>query len=705
MSGQLPASRRLRTFSLVAGLMVCAAVICACLWDYYPPLPAHQRLTIEFQTLCPGTSEPLIVTGVPSGADFLFVRHIDDRHVAFGFDHWGAGGPTSEPLRIEPGKRHQLEIVLPALAAVAGNPYTAQSNARVSFDGTPVVETAIAPHPRRRSQLWFSENPVGGSSCGPVSHAILRDAQGNTLVGNVRDVLTRVDRLTGWLRFGVHQLIAAVLLGLATTLLIRRAARAWEMADVSRLRRAAASHRWFLLTAVPCLAAFWWVVTCGSGKVLYEDAFTLFYDYQALSLLDGRLDVPAVSLSGEAFKVDGKVYGYFGVTPALLRLPAAIFGFPPGLLTRAALLTAYAGSLVGAYLLLVHATRRRGAQAGPMLTVLFTLSVGLGSTMFFLSSRAYVYHEAIAWGVMFAVFASWFSLRQLAEPERRHWIGALVCGVLAVHARPPPGLFALSLLGMVALVLLIRHRRQPRATARFLLVGAAAVAGVLSFNAVSYLKFGSFDGCPLYRHIQYHAERLARIDGKAFHAVNIPFTFSTYFLHPSVEFDPRFPWIAYGVRQAELGRDAAKMDSTEPTTAITATMTGLVVFGVFGLTLVGRRQPERWAVLCVWLAAIPFTVALCAAVATSQRYTGDFCAFLYTAGALGAAAVTTYARPWRALALVCLTVATLWSVGVMSAMTLRYQGEMVWGVPPEGLERFQHLRTRVDGWFTPGARP
>src|SRR5438132_6222343 len=46
-----------------------------------------------------------------------------------------------------------------------------------------------------------------------------------------------------------------------------------------------------------------------------------FYDAQAQSLLQGRIDVPAQAIDREAFVRQGKFYGYFGPTPALLRLP------------------------------------------------------------------------------------------------------------------------------------------------------------------------------------------------------------------------------------------------------------------------------------------------------------------------------------------------------------------------------------------------
>ena len=46
-----------------------------------------------------------------------------------------------------------------------------------------------------------------------------------------------------------------------------------------------------------------------------------FFDAQAQSLLEGRIDVPPDAIREEAFVKNGKRSGYFGPTPALARIP------------------------------------------------------------------------------------------------------------------------------------------------------------------------------------------------------------------------------------------------------------------------------------------------------------------------------------------------------------------------------------------------
>src|SRR4029450_5724546 len=46
-----------------------------------------------------------------------------------------------------------------------------------------------------------------------------------------------------------------------------------------------------------------------------------FFKSQAQSMLRGRLDVPPADIIGECFERDSRCYGYFGVTPSVVRIP------------------------------------------------------------------------------------------------------------------------------------------------------------------------------------------------------------------------------------------------------------------------------------------------------------------------------------------------------------------------------------------------
>lgn len=467
-------------------------------------------------------------------------------------------------------------------------------------------------------------------------------------------------------------------------------------------------HRWFAALAAGCLLVFAAVITGGTFRFVAEDSFGTFYDHQAASLLHGRLDVPESALSGEAFVVHGKYYGYFGLTPALLRLPLVAAGVAFGKLTRLCMTAYFAGILLALHGLLVHATRvvaGRNAAPSRWAVAVFLAAAGLGSTLLFLGSRAYIYHEAILCGAALALWSAWFSLRYLDAPERSDWIGALACGFLAVQARPTSGLFALGVLGCVACAHWWRGGRSltrpgSRRHAGVAVLGALAV---LSFSGVSYLKFGTFDGSPLRYSVQYTPERVARFQGKNFHLANLRHNVDAYFLRPDYHFERHFPYFAFG--GSARAYPESVIDLAEPTVPFPYAMPGLTALAVVGglwalLFAPAARRPL--AVLA--LGALPMALALFTAIVTSHRYTADFCPWLIASATFGLAVADAEAPRWRRGFLAGYSLLALASILASLALALRFQGEMVWGVPDEMKQNYQHLRQRMEGLFDPPHR-
>src|SRR4051812_15729611 len=85
--------------------------------------------------------------------------------------------------------------------------------------------------------------------------------------------------------------------------------------------RRAFRHAYVLPVFAIVLTVFAWVLTYGDWRLFDAEDYGQYYDALAGNLLHGRLDVPLDAIRGEAFIRDGRYYGYFGVAPALLRLP------------------------------------------------------------------------------------------------------------------------------------------------------------------------------------------------------------------------------------------------------------------------------------------------------------------------------------------------------------------------------------------------
>src|SRR3954453_9656134 len=80
-------------------------------------------------------------------------------------------------------------------------------------------------------------------------------------------------------------------------------------------------HAYVLPVFAIVLIVFAWVVTYGDWHLFDAEDYGQYYDALARNILHRRLDVPLDAIRGEAFIRDGKYYGYFGIAPALLRLP------------------------------------------------------------------------------------------------------------------------------------------------------------------------------------------------------------------------------------------------------------------------------------------------------------------------------------------------------------------------------------------------
>jgi hypothetical protein len=235
----------------------------------------------------------------------------------------------------------------------------------------------------------------------------------------------------------------------------------------------------------------------------------------------------------------------------------------------------------------------------------------------------------------------------------------------------------------------------PPSVLRPLLIGALSVLGVLSFNALSYAKFRTIEGCPLRLNVQYTAKRLAHIDGKQFHLSNLRYGLDTYLLRPRVELSPNFPWLYQARRLDPNTYPGAKIDLPDRTLALPIGMAGLFLLATAGCAWLAWRDPAaRPLVAVLWLSFVPLTLAMCAAIATAERYTGDFVPFVICAGAVGFAGL--HRRPVFTALFVA---ATLWSCALHVAVGFHYQGKLVWGVEDGVPERYQKLRTHIDTFF------
>lgn len=445
------------------------------------------------------------------------------------------------------------------------------------------------------------------------------------------------------------------------------------------------SVRWDAVAAAFSLVLMLWMITEGEWS-LYATSGHLeaFYDAQAESLLAGRIDVPPDAIRYEAFMRGGKAYGYFGPTPALMRIPLAVL-FPAmkGHWSRSSMLAASVVMLAALWLLLrileTLLPELRGQRLWTMLRPVIILAAAIGSTHYYILSESKVYQESTVWASALSL-AHIASLAWYLAGRRGRWLAlACVTAFLAFFARVSSGagpLFGLLLVDL-AIILPIQplraywaveppfpRRRDLAVLSLTLLVSAGLWA------CVNYWKFGVWlTSQPHATNLNYSAERLAAAKGELTSLHNLPLTLFAYFTPTHIEFSRRFPWV-FGVVLDRAGLAArfpnAHLDLTHVAAALPATSPAWFLAALAGTALVlssrGSRLRTLRAPICGGLAGCG--LVLCWGYIT-ERYLHDLFPWLVAAGviAVGWAAATLPLRARNAVAasFAILTAYAMWA--------------------------------------------
>lgn len=672
--------------------IVALGVLLLCLaWDIsrsYPPSPQELVFDLTLPRGIPDRMEPLVVSGSVSKFNSLVVVYTGENSVGFAYESHGEALKSSV-VNYVPGKRIRVQLQFPGLTSGSSNATAALL--RMTLNGYGIFQNDAPFYPAPLTRTFFGEDPIGGPAVGIQFRGEMETTDGSTLRGRPDAFFSTSSKALHWLKTRSWRILPLFIMSaLAAALLragLRNTLRSSE--EISWLSASLQEHGAFLVSAGVCVLLFVSLMTGGEFRLIYPDAFGAYHDFQARSFLEGRLDIPPGSAGSEAFVVGGKHYSYFGIVPSLLRLPFIAMEASFGHMTRSFLLGYYIVSLLAGYAILrrVVALLSKGSRSPTRGAVVAMVLATGGGTLLFLGSRAYVHHEVILCGVAFALWSGYFSLRYFAVPLTRHWICALACGVLAVHSRPPVGLFALTFLTCAAAAHAFASRKPWR---HAIAIGLAAAAGQLSLNALAYLKFGTLDAAPVKYHVQYSAERLAKTEGRNFHLVNVPHNLSAYLLSSGIEFRRGLFGASFNLKPPAF--PAAKMDLEEPTAALPFGMVGLFVLAVVSLGFSLKHSDQRQLAATVLIASVPLAGCLLTFMATSHRYTADFYPPLVLLASIGLASIEQCGTMLRRTLTVVATGAAIFSIWLTLSLSFHFQAELVWGVPDEVRQTAVRLR-------------
>ena len=419
----------------------------------------------------------------------------------------------------------------------------------------------------------------------------------------------------------------------------------------SRLKICWRAHSYILPSFGLAIIVWCWFVTAGSWHFFQQEDFCGFYDAYARSIIHGHFDVPRSAIGAEAFTFQGKTYGYFGIGPALLRIPLILL-FPEmdGLWSRVMILIAAAISLVCAYVLL---RMFRGdsplTNTERLLHSIFIVSAAIGSSVVFLISRSYTYHEALMWSGAFALLFACAIGRYFARPRPGLLLLAGLFSFMSFHCRPTVGAGALLAMTTVAAILILRARIKPDFAQRIfgfakvvrpfhhaLLTVVTVFFTVGIYFGVNYAKFRTFDGVPLRYYDFYHQFpiRMRVTGGKQVHLQNIPTAVATYFGLHGFTFTRQFPWFHLEEEETVIGWP--RNDLIEPFSTVPVSMPALTLLAVIGAATLVSATDEKFR--RARLAAVTLFAGggiMLASVGITERYLHDFYPALIVAAAAG----------------------------------------------------------------------
>ncbi|NMJ43897.1 hypothetical protein GWK16_21800 [Roseomonas sp. JC162] len=252
----------------------------------------------------------------------------------------------------------------------------------------------------------------------------------------------------------------------------------------------------------------------------------------AINILQGRFDVDPNSILYEGFDRDGRTYAYFGILPALLRLPLLPFidlstVQVEGPMRYAAMVIAAIGTLKIVEQL---AEMFPESHAHDFLVGILVRAAIFSGPPILLSLRWDIYNEVTLWAWAFAswfVAAAWPLLRAGSNATTGRLIWLVALSGLCLLTRPTTGIGLLLATGLLTIVLMLEPRGGQQAGAftrfllairevRFLLPAALALLFILAAGGVNYARwdnpFTFADMRAQTEQIRLFPDRLDRLD-------------------------------------------------------------------------------------------------------------------------------------------------------------------------------------------------
>jgi hypothetical protein len=398
-----------------------------------------------------------------------------------------------------------------------------------------------------------------------------------------------------------------------------------------------------------------------------------FFDLQARALFHGNLDVPPGSLGVEAFVVDGRHHMYFGLFPALLRMPVLLL--TDRLDGRLTALSMLVGWIVLAAAMTVLVRRVRGRLRGDAPVRRFE-AVGLaaivatvtgGSTVVYLASQPWVYHEVYVWSTALTVATVASLIATWDDPSGRRIVLTTILALATMLTRITAGwAMAVAVLATGIWFLVSRRRRSAVGPVAGWRLVAGGTAVVLIGTLVNWAKFRHPYLFPIEDQVwtQYSAHRrvVVAANGGGLEGLQfVPTTLSAYLRPNGVRFGSVFPFITPPTDPPAAVGDVL-LDESWRTGSVPALMPLLFLLTLWGF-VVAMRDVAAAALRVPLIACAAMTGGVIAFAHVAQRYTSEFVPLLALGATIGFVDIARRLRP-AGVALKRSVLTVVWALAV-----------------------------------------
>ena len=408
-----------------------------------------------------------------------------------------------------------------------------------------------------------------------------------------------------------------------------------------------------------------WLTTERTWKPDHVSKFGLggdfYYWTQVQSLVRGQLSVDTTTNAWiECFTIDEKCYGYFGITPSILRIPAerifrdSFVGLVPLFVAIAVTLAFWVAMDLVRLVIVNYQTQQESVSQNLLIRWLVVTGVLLGpGSLLIFSAKARVYEEAVVWCAAFVILTLNFIYRwSINHSDRLLW-AALLTGTLSALSRPS-AIPALIVLGFAVLFIAWRTGRISTK-----ILGAALMVVPAGLYVIIFVsKFGSLS-FPWENYSPYilwgpFRQVIESNNGSTVGLQYIPTTLANYFRFDSLSFDLGSPWVTL---KSFLPSDLIilppvnaeqiwgyRIPSLTNTMPVPLLFTAIAIFSQLRLVLKRKLKGADWMPTFMLLAGLAGGVTLFMYFALASRYLGDLYPLLAVGTAFALPTVLVYSQ-------------------------------------------------------------